>query len=351
MKVIDLFIQKKGVLCKFIIFCFLLIFVTKECYSILVWKDNEGIRKFYAYDENIMDIIVYGSSHAYCTVNTALMWEDYGYAAYNMGESGQNIGSTYYYIEESLKYQTPKLIIVELRGAVVCDGGLKNGNLYRNTLGLRWSDLYLDNMSYAIEKANIDETELQQYKKSIFFKYMIFHSRYDEITKEDFQDVDIAKGRYVGSWTTEEYEVPNACSLKDETELTEEQIGWLDKIVELTEQNDIELIFFVAPYVLSDDEMRQYNSIKKYCEEKDIAYFNFNEEYEMIGFDYAYDLQFENHNGGHLNNCGAEKVTRFLGRYIYDNYDIPCRYGDDKYSIYEQVFENWETEENTNSMD
>lgn len=323
-----------------IIFMVLLGLTTIQLYRTLEWKDNLGIRQFYEYGRNTMDVIAYGSSHSYCTFNPALLWRDYRMAAYNMGESGQNFDNTYYYIRESLKYQTPKVLLVELRGLVVIDEGLHNGNLYRNTLGMKWSGNYLDNMRAGLKNSKVTKEETYDYEKYLFLKFPVFHSRYKELEKLDFKDDRISFGRYDGTWTTEAYDTPKACALKKSVPLSEEQKNRLDQLRNLAEENNVNLIFWVAPYIVTDQQMMQFNALKEYAGSYGIPFFNFNEIYQEIGFDYAADMRKEKHEGSHLNNYGAEKVTRFLGEYLHKNYEIPERTGN-KYQLYETIYDNW----------
>ena len=320
--------------------CFLLLLgaVTFTVFNVLRWKNSGGITKFYKYPDHTVDAAFFGSSHCYCTVNTALLWEKYGMAAINMGDSGQNIGTTYYYIKELLKTQSPSVIAVEVNYAAHEADGLDNGNMYRNTLNMKWSRNYTDNLSYSLHLAD-DKIDYKDYFKYLLLKFPVFHSRYSELTDSDFSGYgeDARIGRYRGSWVTgNALETPAACSVTETSGDLDTQ--WLDKIAALADENDISLVFFVAPYIISSSEMRTFNSIKAYSAEKNIPFFNFNEIYDQIGLDYSQDLR----ERSHLNNYGAEKVTDFLGEFISRTCPLPDRRGEKKYFLYEQISENWD---------
>ena len=75
--------------------------------------------------------------------------------------------------------------------------------------------------------------------------------------------------------------------------------------VDLCEKNDVQLIFYRAPYVSSENELRKANWFADYCESKNVVFFDL--EKEMV-FDVKTDfLDYE-----HLNECGAKKATDFL---------------------------------------
>lgn len=53
-----------------------------------------GINAFHALPENSVDVIVYGSSHAWRNVNVNAMYDNYGIAAYNYGCNWQHLNTT-----------------------------------------------------------------------------------------------------------------------------------------------------------------------------------------------------------------------------------------------------------------
>ena len=97
---------------------FLLILFTSLYFtdSALRLKSSDGIyslKKFYEQDENSIDVLILGSSHAFENFNTGVLWEEQGIASYVLGGSWQPVWNTYYYLKEALKTQKPKLIILE----------------------------------------------------------------------------------------------------------------------------------------------------------------------------------------------------------------------------------------------
>ena len=84
--------------------------------QILDFKYLDSIFKvdsFYDLEDNTVDVLVLGSSHAYQGINTAVLWRNFGIASFNLCGAAQPIWNTYYYLEEALKTQTPKAIILD----------------------------------------------------------------------------------------------------------------------------------------------------------------------------------------------------------------------------------------------
>ena len=89
----------------------------------------------------------------------------------------------------------------------------------------------------------------------------------------------------------------------------EDIIKYVDKIIALCEKYDVELIFYRAPYISTENELRKSNWLYDYCEAKGIPYFDLEKE---IDFDHSRDFM----DYYHLNVVGAERATDFLAKEI-----------------------------------
>ena len=58
-----------------------------------------------------IDVLFLGSSHVHCNVNTQLLWDEYGMAAYLMTGAEQPLWNSYYNLKEALKTQKPRLVV------------------------------------------------------------------------------------------------------------------------------------------------------------------------------------------------------------------------------------------------
>ena len=104
---------------KIIVFCILFLFFLNRIYDIFSWKDTAGdytssMEVFYDLEDNIVDVLFLGSSHVYCSIIPAILWEDYGMASFNMAISGQDLAGSYYNFKEALKTQDLKVVCVDL---------------------------------------------------------------------------------------------------------------------------------------------------------------------------------------------------------------------------------------------
>jgi len=316
-----------------IAFLTLVFFLIVRCYDILSWKDTLGdylssTTQLYATEEDRMDVLFMGSSHTYCGVSPAILWNETGIASFNMTTSGQDKNSTTHYLVEALKTQSPKVVFVELWG-LTFDQHAVEGNVHRNMMGMPLSE----NSIALIDDYVTDPTMNTAYK----LRWPIIHTRYKEIDKYDFIQYDFSEyGRGVDlNFTPGAAGYPTEGLLNTEpAELYKNNKAWIEELYQLSVDEGFELVFFAAPTIVSYDEQGQINGVAKFAEEHDIDFFDFNRMSEELGFDYSTDFV-DNY---HLNAYGADKLTRFLGEYLEETYDLEDHRGDEAYKQWDDSY-------------
>jgi len=314
---------------KVVVFLLLLVLLLRELLSVFNYKDmggGGGWQRFYEAEDNSIDVLFFGSSHAHCSIDHRILWEDYGIAGYTMSAGAQKIDSTYYFVKETMRSQKPKVIAIEVLG--VTGGELDNGltEVYRNTLGMEWSGNYLKYTDYFTEELEKDGT----WKREILAKLPVVHARYKEVVAADFEDnISFMRG-YRGSNEIVSFEKPQATD--EEMDLQEDRCQWLLDIIELAEESGTSLVLFASPFVASPEVLMQYNKVASIATEHNVPFINFNRMYEEIGIDFGRDFR----DTSHLNNEGAAKVTHYFGEYLKGNYEIPDRRGEKGYELWAQ---------------
>lgn len=81
---------------------------TGNFYPSIRWKD------FYALEKNSLDIVFLGSSHCYRSFDPALIDAALGTESFNMGSSSQSAITSYFVFQEILRFQRPKVVVLEL---------------------------------------------------------------------------------------------------------------------------------------------------------------------------------------------------------------------------------------------
>ncbi len=286
---------------------------------------------FYTQEENTIDVLCLGSSHTYSNINPAVLWDEYGMASYDFAGSNQPLWNTYYYFKEALKYQKPELVVLDVYRAVEYLDYQDDARVAMNTFGIQYSEDWKEALEVSLE----EEDSYLDY----LLRYPVYHSRYQEFKKQDFlpyngdYNQDNYKGFNLNCISTTYYEsFPDVSGVLDVGVMTEKTEEYLLKIIELAEEEDIPLLLVSAPYMgITVEDKMIYNQIELIAEEYGVHFIDFNEYYNEIGFDPATDFA----ESSHLNYYGSEKYTRFLGRYISDNYEVTDRRGDEKYASWD----------------
>ena len=302
--------------------------------QILDFKYLDSIFKvdaFYELEDNTVDVLVLGSSHAYQGINTAVLWRDFGIASFNLCGAAQPIWNTYYYLEEALKTQTPKAIILDTYYLYMSDDLSDESTAIKNTYGLKWSDTKKE----AIKASFDTETSGNQY----FYSILQYHSRYSDLNKTDFYSYQANKEMYENhkgfycyfkSAAVTERDLTSVCEYSAFTEKVE---LYYRKIFELAQSKNIPVIPIAIPFNAESFHQGFFNTAQ-YIAEADYGmnFYNFITEYKSaINVDYKTDFA----DNQHLNHLGNTKLTTFLGELLRKEYNVPDRRSDARYESWE----------------
>lgn len=290
---------------------------------ILCPKTEHGIRQadmLYSQPENSIDVLFLGSSHIHYDVNTALLWDEYGIAAYDYSAAEQPLWITYHYLVEACKYQNPKVVVLDL----YCPARFKEDYQYdfleTNLNGMRLS---LNKLRMLLASCEIER--IFEY----FPDFVTYHSRYSELKISDFEylvrtakEQNSFKGftAYFGITPMEKpvFDQPYSGGLTVKSEI------YLQRIIDYCKDNDIELFLMVAPYMTTKEDETVYNRVHEIANYCGLEFQSTNFFYKEMEIDFEHDFNDESH----LNYWGSCKFSRFLGQEIKDRFDIPDRRGD-----------------------
>lgn len=312
------------------IIAFVLAFIVCICgvANVLDFKYLDSIFKvkmYYEQEEDTVDVLVLGSSHAYQGINTAVLWKEFGITAYNLCGAAQPIWNTYYYLEEALKTQTPKVIILDVYTLHYTDDYTDISFAIKNTYGLKWSDT-----KTAAIRTSFDT---KKYGMQYYFPILQYHSRYTDLNETDFYPYQANEEMYQNHkgfycyFRTEEFEEPDLSEATYFNLLTEKNNEYYRKILDLAKSRDIPVIVTALPYAAAVVSQQAYFNTAENIAEDDyhFAFYNFLTEYkDVVGIDYATDFSDKQH----LNYLGNTKITRFLGNILRTEYHVPDRRAD-----------------------
>lgn len=275
--------------------------------------------------KNTLDVIFCGNSDMYYGFSPMEMWKEYGIPSYTIGQPWQNPKMAYKRLQNILKYQKPKLFVLEVDGCFSTSNGANGKN---RTLGKKITD----NLANFRKKfANIDDG----LGTAMSFQFPLFryHSRWSELSKEDFTQMKQAYRYVCKGYVLENRVKPytNGMEYMEYTDKTEEMdkdnLKYLHKIIALCKAQDIQLLLLEVPSA-SSWNYRKHNAIQQFADENNLPFVDLNLKTDELGFDWMTDTKDA---GNHLNISGMQKVTAYMSKYLNAHYDLPDRRGESAY--------------------
>ncbi len=310
-----------SVIAVLLVFALLLSFATMLLKPKYMTDLVEGsmIAQYYREDKN-HDVIFIGDCEVYANFTPMEMYRQEGITAYVRGSSQQLIWQSYYVLKETFEYETPKAVVFNV-----------NSMRYSEPVSEAYNRLTIDNMKWSAEKVGIINASMTEEETflSYVFPILRYHSRFDELTGEDFEYLFKTKDNtHNGHLINKEINpLGNLPSMRPMADYSFADICWdyLEKMRLLCEENGTELILIKAPSVYPFWYDEYDAQIEDYAEKHGLAFYNFLDVSEEIGIDYQTDTYDA---GLHLNLDGAEKLSVYFAGILAETHGIPDRRGE-----------------------
>lgn len=329
--------------------CFLLFFSAVLVFADLLLRPKyrsagqEGLltAEYYADSGTPHDVLFLGDCEVYESFTPPTLWRDYGISSYIRGNGQQLIWQSYYLLRDVYRYETPKVVVFNVYAMRY--GTPQDDAFNRMTLdGMRWSSDKL-----AAVRASMTEDESFA---SYLFPLLRFHSRWDELSSEDFRYLfggsAVSHNGYLmqtGIQPPTEEDSIDPTPLFDDS-LPEVCWDYLDRIASLCREHGTQLILIKAPtnswsYWWYDEWDEQ---IAAYAAQAGLPYYNLIPLADEIGIDWSTDTY---DRGVHLNVSGAEKLTGYFGAILQNEFQLADRRSDESLSaVWKEKLDRYLTE-------
>ncbi|MCR5403541.1 MAG: hypothetical protein K6E91_06905 [Butyrivibrio sp.] len=287
------------------------------------WPTTSTYNQFYRMEKDTVDVLFFGSSVAASTFVPQVIYDEYGITSYNLASEQQSIFLSYYWLMEALRFQSPKVVVVDLE--FMEDYHPESPINTRETITRK----SIDPMKWSLVKLkairNICRMDSSQSLLSYFLTNIRFHSRWEDLSPDDFDRKMSTSAPLKGYAPIAEkgpdtYEpfLPGQGGTKHEFQNLMQE--YLDRIVELCSDQGIELMLVNLPGATMDDSINFTH--ETYAKEYGVTYINLclPQHIEAIGAKLP-----EENIVYHENIWGAIKTSRYIGRLLQDNYEIPPR--------------------------
>lgn len=296
---------------------------------ILLLKRVDGIltmQDFYAQPEGSVDVLMVGNSHCGINIDTARLWDNYGLSSYNLWGGVQPLWNSYHFLLEALKYQTPKVVVLEVTAATSDYEYSEEQNQLKNIAGMRFSRNKIDAVKVTAPKDRW---------LNLLLGFPLYHGRFDELSEKDFAQFSWSKGleNFKGSYLlygVGNYEHESAENITETAQIMDKEREYLMKCIALCEEKNIPLVLLKTPALERTKEQEIYNTLVHLADEHSVPFINMNLLDDELGItvdDWSLDR--------HMNGYGARKVADYLGKYLTENFPLVDHRGDSKYASWE----------------
>ena len=284
--------------------------------------NSERIRGYYLEKEDSLDVVVVGSSEVYCDYSAGLAYKECGFTSYPYATEGNTVRNFKTIYDEIERTQNPKLIVIEINGAIYGDVNIdKEVNLRR----------VVDNMPLNDNKTELIEKGATSDQIEYYVPFLKYHGAWDNfhntigwsisIIQDKLRGYNLLKGikcRTVSHkpagkvYTTKELKKRRPLFKKSDEELHEFLEYLTEKGVDKSK-----ILFVRFPHITTDENITRYqrgNSIADTIREYGFNFVSFETDDESIGIDVYNDF----YNIEHMNVYGQQKFTKFFAHYLQD---------------------------------
>ena len=317
--------------------CVALIILTYTIY-VLTPKYTYGIcslMNYYPIPEGNIDVLAMGTSLTYTDLNTNILWNEYGIACYDLATAEQPFWSTYYYLKEALKYQNPKVLLLDLKAITYLDDKVDRTRTVLCTFGLlnpvsRLKAIYEcvepeDFMGYALAFPQI-------------------HSNYVNRRDTDFEVPPNNGGRgsswkgYIEKNELAEHDAPAInFSFATPKYVNEHEKEYFEKILQLCVEKNVNVMLIGYPNADYKHDHLYYCAAFELAEQYGITGINYNLPENSTGINYKTDCA----DWQHLNVGGSVIFTRAVGQDLKTMFNLEDHRGDPAYASYDECAKLW----------
>ncbi len=289
--------------------------------------NRQRVKGFYLEDKNSLDVVIIGASEVYADYSACHAYEKFGFTSYPMATQSNLVCNYKHQLKEIRKHQNPKLILVEVNGALYGnDEKFGDGPNFRN---------YADHVPLTFDKLELINQNAPDDKLEYILPIIKYHSVWEDFPDGLGYNVELIRDRFRGHTylrgtktksrafkpTAKVYneQLVNDETRKDLSPLSEK---YLIEFLEYCKEENIENIAFVRfPHIIVNSTVARYyrgNTLGDIIEEYGYDYINCEKDFFDIGFDINKDF----YDVEHLNVNGQRKFTEYLGNIIQNEYGV-----------------------------
>lgn len=295
------------------------------------------VNSFYDEPKNTIDVLFMGSSHVYYSIIPMEIWNEYGITSHVIASPSQSDSMTYYLLKSALHYQKPKVVVLEgyylMSDCHFFDEGKMRDGIDSMPL---FSKERIEFINLALSDLSIKD------RIPYYIPFIKYHNRWKELEDYGFYRPTFFKGcRLTGKITP--LEIPKYDNIP-EVPLPDFGIEYFHKIADLCKENDITLAVYYSPIADANGNKRDWYldvtgkslTAEKLCEEAGVPFIKIHTN-DDLGLDHNTDFKDNNH----MNVLGAQKVSKYLGKVLLEEFDVPTHKEDPAFQKWNEDYEEY----------
>lgn len=262
----------------------------------------------YYEDRTPHDVVFLGDCEVYENVSPVVLWREYGITSYIRGSAQQLIAQSYYILEDTLRYETPKVVVFNVSAMQQYEQDNESYNR-----------MTMDGMAWSPSKVNAIRATMTEGEHMIEYVFPIlrFHSRWRELEKDDvtyyLQKRKVSHNGYYMRADVRPVEDFPTERRRSNYAFDDRAWEYLEKIRLLCQEKGITLILMKAPSLYPAWYDQWEEQIQDYARQHQLTYLNCIDKSDDISIDFSTDT----YDGGlHMNVYGAEKMSRYFGELL-----------------------------------
>ena len=278
---------------------------------ILMMKNSaDQYQDFYRMDVDY-DVLFLGTSHVMNGVSPMELWAETGIRSYNLSGPGTRMGTEYWMLKNALERAYPAVVVLDC-------ALLRDEKTNRN---LEYNHIVFDTMPLGLTKiqAVFDLFADNGSRLQMLFPFLLYHSRWSELTAADFRDHGNAMCGFGPAFVTKPLARDSILTELPETvaDLNNQSTAYLERIADLCAERGITLVLTCLPTTETEEASAELGWVHAFAAERDLLFLG----PDLLGKDLDPEQDFAD--DSHVNIRGARKITSALGVQLSRTFDLP----------------------------
>ncbi len=299
-------------------------------------QDNAAqqiVNGYYEEEPHTLDVLYLGASTMRNGVSPLEMWAEYGFTGYSRATSVQSPVISYHLLLETLEHQDLKAVVIDATTLTKMTNNIAefDGKYHEAVDYMPMSEHKLQIIDTFADSSDINRMDF-------LVPLYRYHDRWSELGEEDYtyrtwMREYYYKGQYpiIRNYA---YAFPDDYMEEGVEQDTDFAIDnnaayYFDQMIELCRQKDITFVMMKTPVGIWD--WNKHNMIQAYADAAGVAFVDFNLPSVRNAIDFQAGEDFCDE-GRHPNITGAQKMSRYLGRYLQENCALEDRRDDEAYA-------------------